>query len=138
MPGNFTHVMVVDGDEFWHPVELELALNLVADQHTPPAVPFAAAKMWTYWKSLRVLIYPPEDLNILWLVDPWQCDFTVNREVTCQGGILVLGLAKCHHLSYVRTTQELTERKLTSFSHANEVYAEWFQEKWLGWDMDNR
>jgi hypothetical protein len=24
MPGNFTHVMVVDTDEFWHPVELQV------------------------------------------------------------------------------------------------------------------
>lgn len=24
LPGDFTHVLVVDGDEFWHPVELQV------------------------------------------------------------------------------------------------------------------
>jgi hypothetical protein len=112
----------------------QTALNLVARQ---PGAPFAAAKMWTYWKSLRTVIHPPEELNILWLVSPSACNFIHNREVDCEGGILVYGLAKCHHLSYVRTTAELTQRKLTSFSHAHEVYGKWFEEKWTAWDRNN-
>ena len=28
LPGNFTHVMVVDSDEFWHPVELQVRADL--------------------------------------------------------------------------------------------------------------
>lgn len=109
------------------------ALNLVAKQ---PSAPFAAAKMWTYWKSLRTVITPPEDLNILWLVSPTACRFGRNREVDCTGGLLIYGLAKCHHLSYVRTTEELTGRKLASFSHAREVGGQWFTDKWQAWDRD--
>ena len=31
LKGGFTHVLVVDGDEFWHPAELHRSLCLVAN-----------------------------------------------------------------------------------------------------------
>ena len=113
-----------------------MALNTVARHAELPL--FAAAKMWTYWKTLRTVVHPPEELNILWLVDPAACQFLQNREVGCEGGLLIVGVATCHHLSYVRTTEELTTRKLSSFSHANEVQATWLRAKWEQWDGDNR
>lgn len=71
---------------------LQLALNMMAKHGVD--VTFGAAKMWTYWKTLRSIIYPPEELNILWLVSPWHCNFIFNREVDCLDGVLVYGVAR--------------------------------------------
>eukprot|EP00752_Nemacystus_decipiens_P014776 g13155.t1 len=69
-PRNFSRVVVMDTDEFWHPVELTKALVLVA-QH-PEAV-FMYAEMNTFWGSVRSVVSPPENLRALWLVDPHRC-----------------------------------------------------------------
>lgn len=69
LPQRPTHLLVVDGDEFWHPVELDRALALVSDREESGfRVGWARATMTTYWKSTRTIISPPEPLRILWLV----------------------------------------------------------------------
>lgn len=69
LPQRPTHLLVVDSDEFWHPVELDRALALVADrEESGSRVGWARATMATYWKSTRTVITPPEPLRILWLV----------------------------------------------------------------------
>lgn len=53
----------------------------------------------------------------------------VNKEhtwFTISAGSIV-----CHHMSYVRTDEEM-ERKISSFSHADEIYPDWYQRVWLG------
>ena len=37
----------------------------------------------------------------------------------------------CHHMSYVRTDEEMY-RKIQSFSHANDVIPDWYERVWLG------
>jgi hypothetical protein len=45
------------------------------------------------------------------------------------------GLARCHHLSYVRTSQDLLHKKFASFSHAHEInVTTWYDTVWLEWD----
>lgn len=33
------------------------------------------AEMDTYWASLRSVVHPPEMLLVLWLVDPYRCEW---------------------------------------------------------------
>lgn len=100
-------------------------------------MPFVTSKQYTYWKTLRTAVTPQEPLSKLWLVDPSACRWVHNRDLDCTGGILIYGLATCHHLSYVRTTAELAG-KLASFSHADELQATWFKDKWQAWDDNPR
>ncbi len=153
MPGGATHVLVVDGDEFWHPVELDRALALVEQrlETTPEPVGWVRATMATYWKSIRTVVTPPEPLKILWLVSVPRagapnCFFSRAREWACSGdsvgaedierlGILLdASVGVCHHLSYVRTTSELVDVKFASFAHSTDVQRDWVADVWARWD----
>ena len=112
--------------------------------------------MATYFKTVRFVVDPPEPLKILWLVEvplhdtPVTCGFSEARNWACSSSdpsidlaatIEALGTfvdpttAKCHHLSYVRTTEELHD-KLTSFAHARDVRENWLDDVWHAWDSN--
>ncbi|KAJ1447543.1 hypothetical protein M885DRAFT_542428 [Pelagophyceae sp. CCMP2097] len=155
-------VLIVDTDEFWHPVELDRVLALVLRASaTWSQVGWARATMSTYFKSLRTVVTPPEPLRILWLVSldsgdedldcffsearNWACRpsalgasknlslETLSTKIDASGSYVDAGLALCHHLSYVRTTAELAA-KLQSFAHAPDVLRGWLEDVWLQWD----
>ncbi|CAM9158120.1 unnamed protein product [Chrysoparadoxa australica] len=135
--GKYNRALVLDTDEFWHPVDLRRALILAA---RIDAV-YGIGSMHTYWKSLRTVVTPPENFNILWLVNPQQCRaLPPQRAVECFGeGTAVVvprEVAICQHLSYARTTDQVL-KKVTSFAHAREVQEDWFQRSWVGWDRNN-
>jgi len=138
LPGNLTHGLVVDTDELYHPVDLERML-IVASQN--PVVPYFMAEMTTYWKSIHMMIDPPESLLVLWLVDFYRCWFHNARAAQCnveteeegQGAIFSRNMGVCHHLSYTRTDEELFN-KVTSYSHASEVASDWLERVWYQWD----
>ncbi|CAM9672059.1 unnamed protein product [Ectocarpus sp. 6 AP-2014] len=139
---NFSRVVVLDTDEFWHPVELAKALALAAQQHK---VVLAQAEMDTYWASVRSVVSPPEKLQALWLVDPRRCVWTQYREVMCDIDLweehhaalrLQRNDAVVHHLSYVRVEEEI-RRKMATFSHAGEEQSGWYERSWLGWAANN-
>ncbi|CAB1101889.1 unnamed protein product [Ectocarpus sp. CCAP 1310/34] len=135
---NFSRVVVIDTDEFWHPVELSKALVLAAQQYK---VAFAQAEMDTYWASVRSVVSPPEKLQALWLVDPRRCVWHQHREVICDIELgeehhtalrLQRNDAVVHHLSYVRVEEDI-RRKMATFSHAGEEQSGWYERSWLGW-----
>ena len=151
-----THLLLVDGDEFWHPVELDRALALVYQASQQRRISWVRATMATYFKSVRFVVDPPEPLKILWLVEvppentAVRCGFSEARNWACSSSdpsidlastIEALGTfvdpttAKCHHLSYVRTTEELHD-KLTSFAHARDVRENWLDDVWHAWDSN--
>lgn len=82
---------------------------------------FAAANMFTYWKTLRTVVDPPEPTLILWLISPHKCTSIKDREIDCEGGLLIKEeVALCHHLSYVSIEDSaalsLYRRKCSSFA----------------------
>jgi len=99
--------------------------------------------MSTHFGTLSSGIQPPEKLQILWLLSPKSCSFSDAREISCiategfsrNGLFLKPNIARCYHLSYVRTTKEVS-RKLGSFEHYDEVVNDWIDEKWLKWRND--
>lgn len=105
--------------------------------------PFVRSEMSTHFGTLSSIIQPPEKLQILWLLSPKSCSFSDAREISCiategfsrNGLFLKPNIARCYHLSYVRTTKEVT-RKLGSFEHYDEVVNDWIDEKWLKWRND--
>ncbi|CAM9753558.1 unnamed protein product [Scytosiphon promiscuus] len=141
-PRGFFRVVVMDTDEFWHPVQLAKALVHIA-QH--PKVALSHAGMNTYWASVRSVVSPPEKLLALWLVDPRRCFWHQNREITCRVEVgeehdvsfdIETSTAVVHHLSYVRVEGDL-KRKMNTFSHAGEEQSEWYERSWRGWAANN-
>ncbi|CAM9370803.1 unnamed protein product, partial [Choristocarpus tenellus] len=144
---DFKRVLVLDTDEFWHPVQLAKALILASKY---PSTPYIQATMSTYWASIRTIVTPPEPLRILWLMDPHRCKWYLNRELECEGGgtegnTVQEGLGRDMELErvtvdlgmdYVRTDKEV-QRKIRSFAHAADIQADWYKRSWVGWANNN-
>lgn len=93
-----------------------------------------AASLLTYWKTPCYRIEPPEPLG-----SPCSCvmvRYDVRfKDVRWPGIALQPTDVKIHHLSYVRTNEEL-KAKLSNFSHAAEIKPGWYDRVWLGWDSN--
>ncbi|CAM9451065.1 unnamed protein product, partial [Ectocarpus sp. 4 AP-2014] len=70
---DFFRVVVMNGDEFWHPVELAKALVL-ASQH--PEARCSVAEVDIYWASVRSLAVPA-NMHMVWLKDPHRCEWSM-------------------------------------------------------------
>ena len=98
------------------------------------------APMTTYFGNVRSVVSPPEWLQILWLVNPHNCRFSVARELSClvntpEGQFMTNSVGTCHHMSYVRTTTELVHMKFASFEHSDEVLDDWLENVWEAWKI---
>ena len=84
-----THLLLVDGDEFWHPVELDRALALVYQASQTRRISWVRATMATYFKTVRFVVEPAGTLEDLWLVEvppentAVTCGFSEARNWAC-------------------------------------------------------
>ncbi|CBJ29237.1 conserved unknown protein [Ectocarpus siliculosus] len=72
-PRDFFRVVVMNGDEFWHPVELAKALVLAAKH---PEARCSVAEVDIYWASVRSLVVPA-NMHMVWLKDPHRCEWSM-------------------------------------------------------------
>ncbi|CAM9423268.1 unnamed protein product, partial [Ectocarpus sp. 12 AP-2014] len=79
-PRHFFRVVVMDTDEFWHPAELAKALVVIA-QH--PETMVSRVLVDSYWASVRSVVFPPEERDVVWLVDPYHCVWHAFRNAEC-------------------------------------------------------
>ncbi|MCX8052609.1 MAG: glycosyltransferase, partial [Armatimonadetes bacterium] len=128
----FDYCLVIDADEVYDTTDLKRMMRLVAKYRD---VDCWHVEMDTYWKSWRYRIAPREPLKppVFLKVDR---RFTENRNVEdCKRGLIPPDVGICHHLSYARTDDQLL-RKISTFSHANEVRDGWYENVWKRWDID--
>jgi len=92
--------------------------------------------METYWKSPEYAIRPREQLRPITLVNLDAVEHDYIREYV-GGRELVLSedFGLLHHLSYAGPDERI-ERKLSTWSHRDEVANRWLQTVWRGWDRD--
>jgi hypothetical protein len=141
--GKLTHALVLDADEFYDPVELRRMFILASRN---PEAPWFRAAMATYFRTLRTIIAPPEELRILWLLKLGAVHIDERaggREFyPLDGKTIHDSSGRCHHISYVRTTSELVHKKFASFQHAKEVeeaqaeeggIGAWVKNVWRRW-----
>jgi GT2 family glycosyltransferase len=127
------YCLVVDADEVYDPAVLERAMA-TARQH--PHIDCWRMHFYTYWKSVRYRVEPPERLPMPVFVRVGACRFTANRMVdTAQQAVIPAAQGMLHHLSYARSDAQI-RRKIETFSHANEMVPGWYERVWLGWDRD--
>lgn len=93
-------------------------------------------RMHTYWKSIEYRIDPPEPLVAL-VAARKDVRFSQLRQPDVpKGGIALVDRRIMHHLSYVRTDEEMRE-KLRTFGHAKEVIPGWYERVWKAWDENH-
>jgi glycosyltransferase involved in cell wall biosynthesis len=119
------YVFLVDSDELIFDEDLkELGRLCGSGDHSVIAV-----RLYTYWKTAGHVIDPPESGTI---------KMVLRKDVRISGIRDVIGPVHtadvyCHHLSYVRTDQEVLE-KIRLSGHAQEIRPEWYERVWKAWD----
>jgi GT2 family glycosyltransferase/Tfp pilus assembly protein PilF len=128
----YTHALIPDGDEIMEP-DLREALVKIANTDLADAVHVSMA---TYWKSAHYAITPPEALTPVALIKLGAVGFLFIREFEARRR-LTLGPAHgvLHHLSYAGPGERVL-RKLSTFSHKDEIVEDWYQRVYRGWDED--
>ena len=121
------YVVIADADEIFLDKDLN-TLKALCEEGKHLAI---GCKLYAYWKTPEYLITPPETLKpcVAIRYDVRFKDVRWPQVPLFQGDILM------HHLSYVRTDEELKE-KLANFSHANEIVKDWYDNVWCEWDND--
>lgn len=130
---DYDYVFIVDSDELLTLDALNL-LKSVCEQRSPRAI---GARFYTYWKTPEYIITPPETKPLeasAPIIVRKEVRFTKHRIID-NGEVMIPPVFMVHHLSYVRTDEEMRD-KLLLFGHADEVVPNWFENVWKKWDED--
>ena len=127
------YCMVLDADEVHEPPRLLEAMQHVRQR---AHVDVWRMHMFTYWKSCRYRVDPPESFLPVVFVRVGIARFTENRDMrTGRQQVVPEATAMMHHMSYARTNEQV-QRKIETFSHASQMVSGWYERVWLGWDTD--
>ena len=127
-----SYVLIPDSDEIPEPKLLESLLGIaqsgLADR--------VRVRIDTYWKTTSHVVQPPEGFTPYLLLNLDACEHIHTREFS-GGRELLLSREHgiLHHLSYVGSDARI-QKKTTTWSHKDEVVADWWNNKWLAWDRD--
>lgn len=119
------YVFTVDADEIFTEDTLRYLAATAARGHRA-----VACFLHTYWKTPRYEIQPPEKICATVIVHK---DVRFRYMRVLDGEPHVVNEQLMHHLSYVRTDEEVQE-KLRTYAHANQICFKWFERVWLKWD----
>lgn len=122
------YIFTVDSDEIFSDDALVFLKNACL-KRKPRAI---MGGFWTYWKTCEYRIDPPEKLIASIVV---RKDVRFSKFRMFEGEGTAVPMALFHHLSYVRTDDEVKE-KITTFAHAPEVIPGWYENVWLKWNAD--
>ena len=127
----YDYCLIVDADEIYDPPVLR-RMQQTAVEH--PEIGCWYMTCLTYWKSYRFRIDPPESYKPPVFLKVGQCSLGDRRWATAASRAAIPPqIGVCHHMSYARTNEQL-RRKITTFSHAQELVPDWYEKVWLRWD----
>lgn len=130
----FTHALIADSDEVIEPGLLKTLIQ-IAEQDLADRV---YVEWDTYWKDPYHVVRPREAFTPCILINLERAHNVALRHF--EGGRALLlnqGYGIIHHLSYVGPDERIA-RKISSWSHKDEVVPGWWDRVWKGWDKDKR
>jgi glycosyltransferase involved in cell wall biosynthesis len=128
------YCLVIDADEIYDTAQLQAAMTVVRDN---PQVDCWRLSCFTYWKSCRYRVDPPEATPLVAFVRPNTGQFVDNREYRAQRQVAMpRETVMFHHMSYARSDAQIL-RKITTFGHARDVVPGWYENVWRRWDEDH-
>lgn len=131
----FTHSLMIDSDEVYDPQFLRVMFQIARAQNE---IAVWRVHWYTYWKTYRYRIDPPENFPPVVLMQVGGVQFVKNRLVSTPSmGCFAPSLGMCHHLSYARSDDEV-KAKLEHFSLADQIRQEWFETVWKRWDTHRK
>lgn len=145
---DYDYVIMVDPDEFFtdedkkkiidelnKPVHLEYTPDF---QNLSKVPAFKYKNILTYWKTLDYVLDPPDEYKNTIIIDPKQLICDHHRQykppysqyaTTPYAPELDITI---HHMSWVKSNAKAKE-KIESFSHAESIHKDWFENVWLKW-----
>ncbi len=127
-------VLVVDADEFYTPQTIANLIEFLRISNNTAITALTALNMIVYWKNENYRISPLQQDNPIIAVRP-KLRFSKARQT---GGHRDVVPAILHHMSYVRTDDEM-QKKISSFEHAVDFNTKyWYDNVWLQWTPDKR
>lgn len=130
----YEYCLIIDTDEIYSQQHLRQMIRHIREN---PSVVVWQATFFAYWKSLQYRIDPPESYLPTVFVKPEGASFSHYRLTTGEPrGVIPPDIGVCHHLSYARSDDEIY-RKITTFSHVDEMQPDWFDRVWKGWDNNH-
>lgn len=149
---DYDYVIIADPDEFYtkedrqkiiatldKPIHLEYTPDL---ENTKHVAAFKMGRIRTYWKTPDYEFYPPDKYHMIMAVDPKQVYCNEHRQfkppyskyatIDYQPEMDVT----CYHMSWVKSDKKVKE-KIQSFSHAEDVFTNWYNNVWLKWKPDS-
>lgn len=133
----FSHAFIPDSDEI---IEEGLLQSLCSAASIHLAQRFYV-EMDTYWKEPDTIIRPRESLRPLLLFEldeVWPDDqhkFSGRLYGGGKGLVFQADHGILHHLSYVGPDERI-KRKISTWSHHDEVVPNWWENVWLGWNQN--
>jgi hypothetical protein len=128
------YCFVIDADEIYDTAQLQAAMRIVREN---PQVDCWYLSCFTYWKSWRYRVDPPEPTPLVVFVRIGTGRFVDNRNCQSERQAVLPGeTVMLHHMSYARSDAQIL-RKITTFGHARDVVPGWYQNVWRKWDEDH-
>jgi GT2 family glycosyltransferase/Tfp pilus assembly protein PilF len=128
----FDYVITIDSDEVLSP---ELLANLLRIAESGLADKVRVTHD-TYWHSHAYRIRPRERLALTMMVALATTEPIGLREFAGERELVLLdSYGLMHHLSYAGTAERI-KKKISTWSHRNEVVSDWFDRVWKGWQSD--
>ncbi len=141
---DYDYVLIVDPDELYTKSDQQKILSELDNPRTEayrkdrniPA--FTVSKITTYWKNYNYIFDPPDKHKPIIAVDPMQVYCTEHRQFKLSlNDDKYLPYIKpvdveCHHFSWAKTNKKVLE-KIQSYSHAEAIPAEWYENIWEKW-----
>lgn len=141
---DYDYVIIVDPDEFYTKVDQEKLLkeldnpydkNFSQHQNLPG---FRCNRIETYFKTMDYIFLPADSHKPFIAVDPKQLICEEHRQFHRYLDGRFLSFAPVidvtiHHMSWVKTDAKVKE-KIQSYSHADQVGSDWYDNVWLKWE----
>lgn len=123
--------LIVDTDEFYTSSDVTALLHSLRGPYNAVRAPM----MDVYWKTACHKITPVQNDNPIVAIKTDK-KFTFSR--LSAGLMSMQSHARLHHMSYVRSDEEMLA-KIQSYEHHFEVRSDWYQQVWLKWtpEMQN-
>lgn len=127
-----THALALDSDEIPEPRLLDTLLALAEGD----LADVVRCRMDTYWSDACHLVRPRENLFPVVMVKLGAVEHVRIRDYRGERELLLSeGHGILHHLSYAGGDERI-RRKITTWSHKDELVPGWWERSWLGWKED--
>lgn len=124
---------IIDDDELYNTSQLKNVVNMLSSaEHQAYLV-----NHQIYWKNRNTIISNFNMALPAFARTNESVTFFENRivHVTSTWFTIASESLLCHHMSYVRSDKKML-MKIKSFSHADEIIKNWYEDKWLKWTKD--